>query len=232
MTGGTTGITTVIFDFDGTLATLNIDFAAMRTQIIDLIAAHNVPVDTVENLFALEMIEAGRLLIERTDPGDSLMFVENTYELIRQIEIEGARNGALFDGIDDMLRELRSSKIQTGIVTRNCLDAVQLICPDISGLCDIVVTRESTAQVKPHPEQLSLALRTLRADPLSAAMVGDHPMDIAVGKEVGACAIGVLTGYGNKEMLRDAGADFILDHATQIGEVLELGTMQQRYGCS
>ncbi|MBN2255548.1 MAG: HAD family hydrolase [Deltaproteobacteria bacterium] len=221
MVRGKATLTTIIFDFDGTLAELNIDFASMRKRIVDLIASYTVPMDNVENLFALEMIEAGRLLIERDYPGDSPLFVDRAYELIRDIEIEGARNGNLFDGVGNMLLELRSLNIKTGIVTRNCIEAVKCVCPDIDEYCDVVVTRESTPQVKPHPEQLSLALRALTADPLSAAMVGDHPMDISVGKEVGACAIGVLTGYGHEKMLRDAGADIILNYATQIREILE-----------
>jgi phosphoglycolate phosphatase len=213
-------LTTIIFDFDGTLAELNIDFPAMRKRIVDLIAGYDVPTDTIEDLFALEMIEAGRILIEQVHPETDHRFVDQAYELIREIEIEGARNGSLFNGIEELLHELRARKIKTGIVTRNCIEAVKGICPDIDLYCDVVITREATPKVKPHPEQLTLALRALATDPASAAMVGDHPMDISVGKDVGTYTIGVLTGYAHEEMLRDAGADIILDHAIQIRELI------------
>jgi phosphoglycolate phosphatase len=52
-------------------------------------------------------------------------------------------------------------------------------------------------------------------------MVGDHPMDITVGKEVGALAIGVLTGYSNADDLKAAGADLILKRAAEITSYLE-----------
>jgi len=218
---GTLPLTTIIFDFDGTLAELNIDFPSMRKRIIDLIAGYDVPIDTIEDLFALEMIEAGRILIARDHPGGDRRFVDRAYELIRDIEIEGARNGRLFDGIEELLRDLRARKIKTGIVTRNCLEAVRGICPNIDRYCDVVITREATPKVKPNPEQLAIALRTLAADPSSSAMVGDHPMDISVGKDVGTYTIGVLTGYADERMLRDAGADIILDRAIQMRELIE-----------
>lgn len=217
----TLSLTAIIFDFDGTLAELNIDFPLMRKRIRNLIAGYDIPTDNIEDLFALEMIDAGKALIERAYPGEGYRFVDRAYDLIRHIEIEGARNGVLFNGIEELLRDLRTRKIKTGIVTRNCIEAVKGLFPNIDRYCDIVITRESTTKVKPHPEQLLIALRALATDAASAAMVGDHPMDISVGKDVGTYTIGVLSGYAHEEMLRDAGADIILDHAAQIRDLIE-----------
>jgi phosphoglycolate phosphatase len=52
-------------------------------------------------------------------------------------------------------------------------------------------------------------------------MVGDHPMDISVGKEVGAFTIGVLTGYSSADDLRGAGADLIIESVSEITAYLE-----------
>jgi phosphoglycolate phosphatase len=51
-------------------------------------------------------------------------------------------------------------------------------------------------------------------------MVGDHPMDITLGKEVGASTIGVLTGYSSSNVLMKAGADIIIATAAGIIDVL------------
>jgi phosphoglycolate phosphatase len=51
-------------------------------------------------------------------------------------------------------------------------------------------------------------------------MVGDHPMDIQTGKDAGAFTIGVLTGYSGREALEQAGADMVLDTATDILAIL------------
>jgi phosphoglycolate phosphatase-like HAD superfamily hydrolase len=46
-------------------------------------------------------------------------------------------------------------------------------------------------------------------------------MDIFVGKEVGALCVGVLTGYSGIADLQGAGADLILERASDITACLE-----------
>jgi phosphoglycolate phosphatase-like HAD superfamily hydrolase len=60
------------------------------------------------------------------------------------------------------------------------------------------------------------ALRILKASPDKAAMVGDHPIDIHLGRDAGAFTIGVLTGHSGREDFLAARADLILAKAPQI----------------
>jgi phosphoglycolate phosphatase len=207
---------TILFDFDGTLAKLNVDFKEMRRSVLTLVSAYQAPTDGLGDLFVLEMIEAGADLISRYHPGHEREFTENALQLITGIEIEGAKSGELFEGVRDMLRTLNGRNIGTGIVTRNCLDAVRVVFPDIRSFCDTVVTREAAIRVKPHPDHILLALKILNSRPEEAAMVGDHPMDIRIGKDVGAYTIGVLTGYSKADPLLEAGADLIIERASSI----------------
>jgi len=119
-----------------------------------------------------------------------------------------------------MLHELRRRHIKVGIVTRNCMDAIKQIFPDIDSFCDVVITREFSTKVKPHPDHLLTALDALDTDAEFAAMVGDHPMDITVGKDVGVYTIGVLTGHSEADTLLDAGADMIIEKAVDITRLL------------
>ncbi len=50
-------IDTVIFDFDGTLAKLNIDFDHMRRDIDHLISLYGVDHQRLQNAYVLEIIE-------------------------------------------------------------------------------------------------------------------------------------------------------------------------------
>jgi len=115
-----------------------------------------------------------------------------------------------------VLHELKSRHIKTGVVTRNCMAAIRQLFPDIDSHCDVVITREFTSRVKPHPDHLLTALDALDTDARFAAMVGDHPMDITAGKDVGVYTIGVLTGHSEAATLRDAGADLIIERAADI----------------
>ena len=210
----------VLFDFDGTLAELNIDFIQMRRAVLDLMGDYCKPSNGMEGLYVLEMIEAGKNLISENNPGRENEFFNRAHRLISNIETEGSKKGKLFTGTEDMLHELRRRHIKIGIVTRNCMDAIRQIFPDIDSRCDVVITREFTTRVKPHPDHLLTALDALDTDARSAAMVGDHPMDITVGKDVGVYTIGVLTGHSEAATLRDAGADLIIEKAADIPRFL------------
>jgi phosphoglycolate phosphatase len=211
----------VVFDFDGTLALLNIDFAEMRRDILDLALSYRIPKDGLERLFVLEMITEIRRRLGPADSGRDVLFARQAMELVTGRELAGAANSLLFPGVREMFRELRGRGIKTGILTRNCLEAVDMIFPDVRDYSDAVVTRDDTPRVKPDPEHIRIVLRRLGQDPFRSAMVGDHPMDISVGKEVGAFAIGVLTGYSSADDLRGAGADLIIENVSEITAYLE-----------
>jgi phosphoglycolate phosphatase len=132
------------------------------------------------------------------------------------MEIEAANEGALLDGTRMLLAELASWSIRTGVVTRNCRMAVLKVFPDIAHHCQVFLAREDTEHIKPHPEHLLSALRALGVVPAEAIMVGDHPLDILLGRETGTFTIGVLTGHSGREDLRSANADLIIDKAIDI----------------
>jgi phosphoglycolate phosphatase len=216
----TLNIRAVVFDFDGTLALLNVDFKEMRRDIVDLAASYGISEDGMERLFVLEMIAEIRDRIGRMSPGQEGTFSGRALRLVSDRELAGAVNSRLFPGVKDMFVELKRRGIKTGILTRNCIEAITVVFPDVRSYCDAVVTRDDTSRVKPDPEHIRIVLRHLNEEPRLAAMVGDHPMDIRVGKEVGAFAIGVLTGYSSIDDLKGAGAEMILEEVAEITKYL------------
>jgi phosphoglycolate phosphatase len=206
----------IIFDFDGTLAMLNVDFQLMRKSILNLLSSYGVEPEGLQELFVLEMIEAGRKILDQVSTSDGTYFDLKAYELIRDIEEEGARHSHLIPGIREMLMDLKSLDIGIGIATRNCREAVMAVFPEILSFCGALVSRESTHKVKPHPEHLFMALRNLGVEAKLSAMVGDHPIDIVAGRKAGSFTIGVLTGYSKADALSEAGADLIIESAAHL----------------
>jgi phosphoglycolate phosphatase len=208
----------IVFDFDGTLATLNIDFRLMRQGVLEMISGYKIPggLDGLKDLFVLEMIAAGALLISEHEPGRETEFTTKAHAYITRIEMDAAGRGSLIEGTRQMLQAMQARKIKTGVITRNCTAAVQAIFPDIHIFTHAVITRDHTLQVKPHPGHLLTMLQKLEVEAGHAAMVGDHPMDMKTGKEAGAFSVGVLTGHTGREDLERAGADLVLDSAADI----------------
>ena len=54
----------------------------------------------------------------------------------------------------------------------------------------------------------------------SAVMTGDREYDILGAKQMGLASIGVLFGYGTREELEAAGADYIAPGVADIGNIV------------
>ncbi|NLA40402.1 MAG: HAD family hydrolase [Smithella sp.] len=209
-------IDTVIFDFDGTLARLNIDFEQMRREVASVIDRWGVDSRSLHNRFVLEMIGETETLLGNHSANKAASFTREAFRMIEAIEVEAALNGALFDGVKELFTELRKVPLQTGIITRNCEKAVRTVFPDIRDYCPVVVCRNDVQRVKPHPEQINLALSRLGGTSGRCIMIGDHPIDIETGKNAGTRTAGVLTGHFRKEDFLQAGADLVLSEAPEI----------------
>ncbi len=87
---------------------------------------------------------------------------------------------------------------------------------DLSGLFTVVVTRESTPRLKPHPAPVRFAAQALGVPVEACVMVGDTPPDIRAARRAGAWAVGVLCGFGEERELRRAGAHLILSSTADL----------------
>jgi len=210
-----------IFDFDGTLAVLNIDFSFMRGKVFDLMKRYGVSEELVEERYLLEIIDEVYQILWTKDPSGAEDFYQKAHQILHEIEMKAAEKGSLIPGTEATLRSLRKKEIKVGIITRNCEDAVRKVFPNIDEYCDVFVSRNSVKKVKPHPDHLTYVMESLKISGEESMMVGDHIIDIQAGKRVGMKTIGVLTGRINKEEFEKAGADYILREASEVCKLLE-----------
>ncbi|MFO7570929.1 MAG: HAD family hydrolase [Smithellaceae bacterium] len=206
-------LNSVIFDFDGTLAKLNIDFHLMRQEIVELINVWDVCLKNPNRSFVLEMIHEAEVHLRLQSISDAQSFHAEAFRTIEKIEVQAALNGELFEWTRELLSALSESGIHTGIITRNCAKAVYTVFPDVSRYCGVILAREHVVQVKPHPDHLNAALRLLQSPPCHTLMVGDHPLDVETGLAAGTWSAGVLTGHHSRNDFEQAGAHWVLDHA-------------------
>ena len=141
-----------IFDFDGTLAVLNINFSSMRERLFDLMKRYGVKEEAIQERYLLEIIdEVYEILCER-NPSGAETFYRESHLILHQVEMKAAEKGRLIPGTEGTLEGLREKGIKVGIITRNCEDAVRKVFPGIDGFCDVFVSRNSVKKVKPHPD--------------------------------------------------------------------------------
>lgn len=217
----------MIFDFDGTLAHLTLDFSVMRRRALD--AARSVT-ETMQHQITpymppnsprpdllpnddgrpvLEWLAAAhsRVALHCTAIADSM--VAAAHAAIEDVEVEAAGRSALFPWTRPLLETLRNDDIPVGIITRNCRKAVLAVFPDILEFSRCLLTREDVPYVKPHPEHLLRALARIGCLPQHCIMVGDHPMDIETGKAGGTLTAGVASGNTPHHILAAAHPDYL-----------------------
>jgi len=214
----------IIFDFDGTLAILNIDFSLMREKVLALIRYFGVNEESIKERYLLEIIDEVYPLLREKNSSDARTFYQKAHQILHEVELHAAEEGRLIPGTEVALKGLREKGIKIGIVTRNCEEAVLGVFPDIHDYCDIFISRDSIEKVKPHPDHLNWVLRALGLSGGEAMMVGDHPIDIEAGKKAGMKTVGVLTGRTKKEEFEKAGADYILKDVSEVSKLLEGGS--------
>lgn len=214
-------IKAIIFDFDGTLAVLNIDFSFMRGKVFDLMKRYGVAEELVEERYLLEIIDEVYQILWTKDPSGAEDFYQKAHQILHKIEMKAAENGSLIPGAERALKKLGRNGIKIGIITRNCEEAVRKVFPNINDFCDVFVSRNSVKKVKPHPDHLTYVMESLKVSGKESVMIGDHIIDIQAGKKVGMKTIGVLTGWTKKEEFEKAGADYILRDVSEVGRLLE-----------
>jgi phosphoglycolate phosphatase len=214
-------IKAIVFDFDGTLAFLNIDFSLMRERVFDLVRGYGIGEETIQEKYLLEIIDEIYEILYEKNSSDAEKFYQEAHHILHELEMRAAQEGKLIPGGKATLRSLREKGVKVGIITRNCEDAVRKVFPDIDIFCDIFVSRNSVKKVKPHPDHLTYVMKSLEISGEEAVMVGDHMIDVQAGKRVGMKTIGVLTGRTKKDEFEKAGADYILSEASEVCELLE-----------
>ncbi|MDR3569237.1 MAG: HAD family hydrolase [Syntrophobacteraceae bacterium] len=197
-----------IFDFDGTLAEFRLDFAQMKQRLNSLASSYLAIPPPQPFLPALEWLAWLEARIGESG-GRSEAFHVQAMAMISEMEVESAKCGALFRFTRPLLKMLKESGAKTAIITRNCEAAVRVVFPDLLDVCPAFFSRDQVISPKPDPAHVACALEFLRADPRTAIMIGDHPMDIKTGKAAGIFTAGVCSGSASRSELLAAGADWI-----------------------
>ncbi len=215
------GVEAVLFDFDGTLVEPSIDFGLMRRAVVEAARAVGIDDPNLERMYVLEVVEHVRALLNQEEAGRGDAFAVTAARVIEDVEVEAARRVLPYAGVPTFLEELASRGLGVAIVTRNCRRAVEAILQRIPLHHDVLLTRDDVKHVKPDPRHLLAALDLLGVDGAHAVMCGDHPMDITVGKKIGARTAGVLQPGFSPEYFAEVQPDVVLERVTDLAGWLD-----------
>lgn len=206
----------IIFDFDGTLADtyeliIKTNQAAME--------AMDYPVRDEEAIRATIglPLEAGIRALYPDLPEEALPQWCATYRRIFDV-YKTQYLPVLFPEVKETLEWLRDKGFVLTVASSRQSVSLNAFLRDLGILpCfRYVLGADNVSRAKPDPEPVLKTLRDLGYSAGKTLVVGDMPVDILMGSRAGAGTVGVTYGNSNRAQLLEAGADFVLDHFSEL----------------
>ena len=197
---------TILFDLDGT--TLN-TLPDLRSSLNAALVSCGFPARTMDDVRRFVGNGVGKLVRRALPP-------EADEEDWRQVLARQkayysshlADETVPYEGIPEMLKELKTNGYRIAVVSNKYDSAVQKLCGlFFSGLLDAAVGEKEDVPRKPDPTMVRTMLDFLDGDPFSTIYVGDSETDLETARNAGCLPIMVDWGFRSREALIDAGAD-------------------------
>lgn len=214
-------IEAVLFDLDGTLADTAPDLGAALNRLRDELGLPPLPLAQLRRFTsqgAPGLLRAGL----NVKPDDS-RYPELRQRFLAHYESALCVDTVLFAGIADLIAELDATNTPWGVVTnklaRYTVPLMARLQLDRRAGC--IISGDSAAKPKPHPDPLLLAARLLACEPANCLYVGDDLRDVQAGIAAGMCTIAARYGYLGSDLPPEQwGADHIVDHPREIADLL------------
>lgn len=213
-------ITTILFDLDGTL--LN-TLGDLQAAVNYALTEYGYPVKSLEEVRLAVGNGVGKLM-ERVIPNG----VENPdFEFcltsFRKYYSQHLQDQTVpYSGIPELLDELKKRGYRLGIVSNKFDAAVKQLKEDYFAETITVAIGESAGvRKKPAPDCVRKALKELATDAGEAVYVGDSDVDVATAHNSGLSCIGVTWGFRGRQVLEQAGADWIIETPLELVGLLE-----------
>jgi HAD superfamily hydrolase (TIGR01549 family) len=197
-------ITTLLFDWDGTISdSAQLGLTAFQKSFSSL--GLDFPQEIYEVAYSpnwYAIYEAMGLPDEKWATADELW-----------MQHYGEQTPNLVAGAADTLRQLQKRGYRMGIVSSGSESRLtrELVHQNLRELFEVVICNEHMVNKKPHPEGLTVALAKLKRPNEHSCYVGDSPEDIEMGRRAQLLTVGVCSTYPTSWRLRDANPDIYLE---------------------
>ena len=205
----------IIFDMDGTILDTLEDLKNSMNYTLRL---HNMPERTLVEIRSF-VGNGIRKLIERAVISGTL---ENKIDEIHKdfmthYEVHCADFTRPYDGVNELIAELRKRGYKTAVVSNKADGAVQDLCVQyFPNLFDLAIGERPELAKKPAPDMVNLALNELNISREKAIYIGDSDVDVSTAQNSNLDMIAVDWGFRTREFLMEQGAETIVSKPEEI----------------
>lgn len=205
----------IVFDLDGTLTDT---LADLKNSVNHALSEFGFPARSLEEIRSFVGNGVRRLIYLSVPENTPDEVSEKCLDVFKAYyKDHSCVETKPYDGIIEVLSELKSRGIKTAVVTNKMHEAaVDIVKLFFDGLIDVTIGQIDGVAQKPQPDSVFLALQKLGVSKDNAAYVGDSEVDCMTAQNAGIPCIGVTWGFRDREILENNGAQFIVDMPKQI----------------
>lgn len=208
-----------IFDLDGTI----LDTIADLTDGVNYaLNKQGYPMRTLEEIRSF-VGNGIRRTIERSVPEGTTTEMINVLfdDFTVYYKDHCADKTRPYDGIEDLLRTLRTAGIKTAVVSNKVDYAVKMLCREyFPGLFDAAAGEREGVLRKPAPDTVFAVLDELGFAAEDCVYIGDSDVDMNTARNAGMDEILVSWGFRGRAYLEEIGGKRIVDHPSEIADLL------------
>lgn len=208
-----------IFDLDGTILDTLDDLTDSVNYALD---KHGYPTRTKEEI--------------RTFVGDGLLMLvrraiapetdENVIQTVLATQKAYYKDHCAdktkpYDGILELLDELKKADVKLAVVSNKADYAVQILCEQyFSDIFHMAVGEKEAVRKKPAPDSVYAVLDELQVEKERTVYIGDSEVDIETAKNAGLDAVLVTWGFRDAAFLQEKGAKTLVNDINALKKAL------------
>ena len=164
----------IVFDLDGTLIQLPINYKKIQKNLKQLFNTSNDLTPLIPTIIKLS----------QNDPEK----IKTSFNLICEEEILASKNFKIMDNAIEILKFIKSKNLSLCLVTMQCQNALEKIIDDlqISNLFDSIISRDISVD---RQKQIELSLQKIDLMPSEVLVIGDRLHDVESAKKIGCMPI-------------------------------------------
>lgn len=210
--------TTIIFDFDGTVANTNRLVIDSWQHVYEVLTGKRQDEAVIKTTFGEPLAVSMGKAFPDTPVDEAIDIYRRHQKDIYEEMIEP------FEGMVELMKGLKEKGFKVGIATSRMKNStvIGLAKFGVMDCIDALVTCDDTEKHKPDPEPVLISLQRLSAAPEEALMVGDSMFDIKCAHNAGVKAVLVswAEAVSEEDMNGPDAPEFCIEKAEDLFAIL------------
>ena len=195
-------IKAIIWDLDGTLINFKINSVKARRKAIKILRDYGIPKEKLSSeIPILENVKISRVIFNELGvSSEKIKEISNEVNsAVIQVEHEAAIKASLTLGINQVLEFAKKKKLKQAVFTYNTHNnaRISLETTGIFHYFEVIVGRDDTENLKPHPDHLKHICEKIDVKPDQIVVIGDTGRDIEAAINIGSRSIALNTKIPN-----------------------------------